>query len=138
MNENDLLLKQAIAELINKHKCHTVILYGSRARGDFNELSDYDLMGIKKQGKKYRLAEKRKGQYLDIFIFPEKDLKKVGEEHFYMEGAKILYEKEKFGTAFCKRLKSALKKKYKALPADEIQVRRVWLHKMVLPTFLCL
>jgi hypothetical protein len=87
-------------------------------------------MGVKKIGKKYRVAEKRNGFYLDIFIYPEKELRKVGEEYFYMEGAKVLYEKEKFGTAFLKKLKTATRKKYKPLPPDEIQVRRIWLHKM--------
>lgn len=129
-NDNDLLLKQLTDELINEHKCHTVILYGSRARGDFTEQSDYDLMGVKKTGKKYRVAEKRNGFYLDIFIYPENELRKVGEEYFYMEGAKVLYEKEKFGTTFLKKLKTATRKKYKPLPPDEIQVRRIWLHKM--------
>lgn len=57
-NDNDLVLKQLVYELIKKHRCHTVILYGSRARGDFTEQSDYDLMGVKKTGKKYRVAEK--------------------------------------------------------------------------------
>lgn len=54
-------------------------------------------MGVRKSGKKYRVAEKRDGIYLDIFVYPEMDLKKVGDDHFYMNGAKVLYEQGKFG-----------------------------------------
>ncbi len=126
----DPFLTELTQELIKKHKCHTVILYGSRARGDATAKSDYDLMGVRKSGKKYRVAEKRDGIYLDIFVYPEKDLKKIGEEHLCMDGAKILYEQGKFGTDFLKKLKAATKKKHMSLPDDEIKVRQVWLHKM--------
>lgn len=127
---NDPLLNELVTELIKKHRCHTVILYGSRARGDFTSQSDYDLLGIRKTGKNRRLAEKRNGFYTDIFIYPEKDLTKVGEEHLYMKGAKVLFEEDTFGTSFIKKLKAAQKKKYRPLSDDEIQMRRVWLHKM--------
>lgn len=126
----DTLLASLTQELIKKHKCHTVILYGSHARGDATPQSDYDLMGVRKSGEKYRVAEKRNGIYLDIFVYPEKDLKKVGDDHLYMNGAKVLYEQKKFGTDFLNKLKAAAKKKHKPLSADEIKVRQVWLHKM--------
>ena len=123
-------LSKLTEELIEKHKCHTVILYGSHARGDATPQSDYDLMGVRKSGEKYRVAEKRDGIYLDIFVYPEKDLKKVGVDFLYMNGAKVLYQQGKFGTHFLKKLKSATNKKHKPLPAYEIKVRQVWLHKM--------
>lgn len=123
-------LTQIVQELIKKYKCHTVILYGSHARGDATPQSDYDLMGVRRSGKKFRVAEKRAGIYLDIFVYPEKDLKKIGDDHLYMNGAKVLYEQGGFGTDFLKKLKVATKKKYKPLTAEEIKVRQVWLNKM--------
>ena len=126
----DPMLEKLTDELIKKHKCHSVILYGSRARGDATERSDYDLMGVRKSGKSYRVAEKRDGIYLDIFIYPEAELKKVDDSFLYMNGAMVLYEKEKFGTTFLKKLKLISKKKYKPLSSNEIEVRKVWLHKM--------
>jgi len=47
-----------------------------------------------------------------------------------MNEAKIIYERENFGTQLLRKLKAASKKKFKPLPADEIEVRKVWLHKM--------
>ncbi|MBL7543946.1 MAG: nucleotidyltransferase domain-containing protein [Bdellovibrionaceae bacterium] len=48
----DPFLNQLTQELTDKHKCHTVILYGSHARGDATLHSDYDLMGVRKSGGK--------------------------------------------------------------------------------------
>lgn len=127
---DDALLVSLIEELIKKHKCYSVILYGSRARGDATNSSDYDLMGVRKSGKSYRVAEKRNGTYLDIFIYPEKALERVDDSFLYMNGGMVLYEKEKFGTTFLKKLKLISKKKYKPLSSNEIEVRKVWLHKM--------
>lgn len=64
----DPFLNQAVSELVKKEKCHTVLLYGSRARADATETSDYDLMGVRKTGTKKRLAEKRVVGTL-IFLF---------------------------------------------------------------------
>lgn len=127
----DSFLQAAVNELLKKYRCHTVLLYGSRARGDATEKSDYDLMGVRKVGKKVRLAEKRIGKYLDVFIYSEKDLKKVGEEHLYMNQAQVLIERDNFGSKFLKKLKSVAKKPYQSLPADEIKARCVWAYKML-------
>lgn len=127
---HDPFLQILVDELIRKHQCHSVILYGSRARGDATATSDYDLMGVRKTGQTYRSAEKRDGQYLDIFVYPEKELKQVGEHHLHFLGAKVLHDKNSFGANFLKKVKAASKKKHVPLPADEIQTRRVWLHKM--------
>lgn len=131
MISQDPFLKTAVEELIAKYKCHTVILYGSHARGDATEKSDYDLMGVRKSGKKFRLSEKRAGKYLDIFVFSEKDLKVIDEEHLYMKEAKVLFEKGTFGSQILRKIKTVAKKRFQPLPVDEIQTRRVWAHKML-------
>ena len=128
---DDLFLEEAVNELLIKYKCHTVLLYGSRARGDATEQSDYDLMGVRKIGRTVRIAEKRNGKYLDVFIFPEKELKNVGEEHLYMKEAKVLFEQGTFGTKFIRELKVVSKKPFRSLSEDEVQARRVWAYKML-------
>jgi predicted nucleotidyltransferase len=128
--KRDSLLNDVVNELISKHKCHAVLLYGSHARGDATEHSDYDLMGVRKSGRKFRIARKQDGTYIDIFVFPESDLKKVDESFLYMHGAKVVFDKNGFGAAFIRKLGATKKKKYKPLSENEIEVRRVWLHKM--------
>lgn len=127
----DLFLQEAVNELIKKYKCHTVLLYGSHARGDATAKSDYDLMGVCASGNKVRFAEKRKGTYLDVFIFPQKDLKNVTEQFLYMKEAIVVFEKGTFGSQFIEKIQAVAKKPYQPLPPDEIKIRRVWAHKML-------
>jgi uncharacterized protein len=53
--EKDLVLKMIVNELITQKNCHTIILYGSRARGAYTSTSDYDVAGISKNGERQRI-----------------------------------------------------------------------------------
>jgi predicted nucleotidyltransferase len=49
MNEEQTLA-EIVQTLTVDHGCHAVILYGSRARGDFQSTSDWDVAGIREVG----------------------------------------------------------------------------------------
>src|SRR5258707_8653048 len=49
MNEEQPLA-DIVQTLTGDHGCHAVILYGSRARGDFQPTSDWDVVGIRETG----------------------------------------------------------------------------------------
>ncbi len=129
--ENDPIIKAIIKILIGKYRCHTVILYGSRARGLTTSTSDYDVVGIRKSGKKFRIAKKHRGFFWDVFIYPEKDLRKLGQNYFHWKGAQILYQKGKYGNALLKRLNKILKKPFKPWPQYEVDVTKVWAQKQL-------
>ncbi len=131
MLTTDPILKGIIKLLREKHHCHTAILYGSRARGDATKTSDYDVMGVIKGGTRFRIAKKQKGTYLDIFIFPEKELRGKNDRHLYMKEGVVLFEHSGFGSKFIKRLEKISKKDSNPLPRDEIAARRVWAKKML-------
>jgi predicted nucleotidyltransferase len=71
--QNDNILQSIIHELQTTHHCHTIILYGSRARGDFSKTSDYDVAGITAFGDKKWIArfDEEHQVFHDIFILPE-------------------------------------------------------------------
>jgi len=127
----DALLRELVEELVRKHRCHTVLLYGSRARGDATPASDYDLAGIRKARRRLRITEKRNGSYVDVFLLPERSLKLISEEHLHMRDAIVLFQSGTFGSTFIRRLERALRKGYKPLADDEIHARRIWAHKML-------
>ena len=127
--ENDPVLKSIILELREKFLCHTIVLYGSRARGSISPTSDYDVVGVCRRGKKTRIAKKQQGFYWDVFVYPEKDLEKLGDQQLGWRDAKILYQKDEYGRNLLRRLKTHLRKPHKPEPKYEIEILKVWAQK---------
>jgi predicted nucleotidyltransferase len=117
--------------LVEEHDCHTVILYGSYARGDAGPNSDYDLAGIRASGDAIRDARFWNGAYLDLFIYPESKTAAPDEAMIHMREGRVLIEKDSIGTNFLKRLQEILRSGPKPLPRDEIQARKLWARKML-------
>jgi len=103
----DTSILEIASDLKEKHHCHTVILYGSRARGDYTDTSDYDIAGFRQHNIKERIAQKlpNRNVFLDIFLYPESDLKEINDEHLCMHDGIVLFEKNKFGTNLLSKLK---------------------------------
>lgn len=73
--ENDAVLQFIVDELISLHHCHTIILYGSRARGDFTVTSDYDVAGIREKEISNELHALMKHiKFIMIFLFIQRML----------------------------------------------------------------
>lgn len=117
-------------ELRVLHGAHTVILYGSRARGEETPTSDYDVMGVAAIPAVRRDARPWKGAaYLDAFIHPEEKLAEPNASHLYMRGGVILFEKEDFGTRFLNALDAIHARGPTPLPQDERSGRLTWYAK---------
>jgi hypothetical protein len=123
-------LLQTIAEDVRAtHKCHTLILYGSWARGDATPTSDYDLLAIRQQGRAVvRDARVWRGVYLDIFVYPEKRLRP--DDLLSVRGGRVLFQKERVGDALLARINEVYARGPKPLSPDEIGARRIWAQKM--------
>lgn len=93
----DSTLKEIVQVLTDKYHCHTVVLYGSRARGQTTPTSDYDVIGVCKRGSKTRIARKHDGKFWDVFIYAEKDLRKLNDQHLSWKHARILYSENSYG-----------------------------------------
>jgi predicted nucleotidyltransferase len=125
----DPVLKSIVSHLTHKYGCHTVILYGSRARGLATSTSDYDVVGICKSGAKTRITKKQNGFYWDVFVYPEKDLRKLGSDQLAWKGAKLLFRKGSYGNKLISRIKELVKKPYEPIPKYEIDALKVWAQK---------
>lgn len=130
-NFRDPILKSILTELVEKHGCHTVILYGSRARGLVTATSDYDVFGVRTRGRKIRIAKKQKGFFWDVFVYSEKDLKKLSHEPFIWKNDQVLFQKGQYGTALVRRIDRLVKKPFQARPQFEIKVLKVWAQKQI-------
>lgn len=129
---NDIVLQLIVDELISQYHCHTIILYGSRARADFTSTSDYDIAGITKTGEKQRIArfDEKHRVYHDIFIYPESALDIISDEHLCMSDGIVLVEQVHFGSTLLKKLSAAIASTESITP-DEIEARKVWYQKMM-------
>jgi predicted nucleotidyltransferase len=123
-------LLQSIAEDVRtRHKCHTLILYGSWARGDATPTSDYDLLAIRQRGRAVvRDARMWEGAYLDIFVYPEEKLRP--DDLLQVRGGKVLFQRGHIGDALLARIDKVYARGPKPLSHDEIGARRLWAQKM--------
>lgn len=92
----DRILEIALNDLVTKHGGHTVILYGSRSRGDWTEESDYDLIGFRDEGDKFRDARIIDGKFLDAFVYPVADVFNHEKDFLRIRKGTILLEKKGF------------------------------------------
>ena len=128
---DDPTLKTIANDLIAIRGCHSLILYGSRARGDATENSDYDVLGIRDGGAVERDARYWNGVYLDVFIYPSSKLLNPDASLLHMRGGVVLVERDFFATRLLEKLDELFDAGPTPLPADEKQARRTWAWKML-------
>lgn len=120
------MLLSIVDHLRSKYRCHTVILYGSRARGEETATSDYDVAGIRARGPKTRQAGKVDGAYWDIFVYSEKDLRKFSEHQWAWKNARVLWSDGDYGQRLLRRLEKFLDTPFQPVPKYEIEATRAW------------
>ena len=64
------LLDRLSAYLRERFSCETAILYGSRARGDWDQASDIDVIAFGNAGETPHIAHRWEDLFLDLFLYP--------------------------------------------------------------------
>jgi hypothetical protein len=129
--------EQALAEIIQTltvdHGCHAVILYGSRARGDFQPTSDWDVVGIRETGAAapLRVARPFRGAWLDAFVYAEAAFTVIDPELLRLLPARILVDERGFAQTLIERVDALDQKGPPLLPEGEDEMVRVWYAKML-------
>ena len=127
----DPIIDRLTQDLQETHGCHTVILYGSRARGDFGPTSDYDIIGIREGGKKFRKAWIENGAYVDLFVWPQSAIRSPDSSMLYMVDGKVLVERAGCGSIFLQKLKNIHDGGPEPLSDEDREFRRTWIRKMM-------
>ena len=129
--------EQALAEIVQTltvdHGCHSVILYGSRARGDFQPTSDWDVAGIRETGgtAPLRVARAFHGAWLDAFVYAEAAFTVIDPELLRLLPARILVDERGFAKTLIERIDALNQKGPLLLPEGEDEMVRVWYLKML-------
>ena len=126
MGTDDDPLQRLIARL-RERGCHSAILYGSRARGDQDAESDWDVVAFADHGSDEHDVSPWNPGTLDVFIYAREpdDL----EVLLRAAGGRVLFEREGFATSLLARLQRLLDSGPKALSPQEHQVHRAWVQK---------
>jgi uncharacterized protein len=109
--------------------CHTVLLSGSRARGDATATSDWDLIGIRRTGAQERDATFVDGAYLDAWLLSEADVIDAGESLVFVHGAKVVIERDGWGTRLLARVAQVAASPPPPLSPAERELRVSWFRK---------
>ena len=129
--------EQALAEIVQTltvdHGCHAIILYGSRARGDFQPASDWDVAGIREGSATapLRVARAFHGAWLDAFVYAEAAFTVIEPELLRFLPARILADERGFAKTLLERVDVLDRKGPPQLPDGEDEMVRVWYGKML-------
>jgi predicted nucleotidyltransferase len=130
MNQ-ELYLSNLISEMLEKHNCHSIILYGSRADNSHNEQSDIDIVCFTENSDSYTDCRLRDGIFLDAWIYPESYISNL--EHFLkLINGKVLIQKDKFGEDLLEKVKELFERGSEKLSASERELRITWCKKTLL------
>lgn len=124
-------IERLALDVMTAHGCHTVILYGSRARGDATEQSDVDLMCVRADGPALRDARVVDGLYLDAFIYPESAFSTIEPALLRILGGVVICQHNDFGAALLAQVQELHDRGPLPMPEDERGALMVWSRKML-------
>jgi len=130
-NANANAIAATALAIADAYGCHTVVLYGSRARGDVDEGSDVDVLCIRDDGPSFRDSRVIDGVYFDVFVYPRDAVATVDVALLRILGGLVLRERDGEGTALLSRVRDRFDRGPDPLPADDQTARIVWAHKML-------
>ncbi|MFL9870233.1 nucleotidyltransferase domain-containing protein [Paraburkholderia megapolitana] len=126
---NSELIDTLAEDLRLTYGCHTAILYGSRARDDWDAASDIDVIAFRDAGDQQRVASRWNGVFLDLFVHSTNDTVEPG--WIRINGGRVLFQADGFGDKVLRETKALFDAGPEEVPAAELLVRKVWAEKML-------
>jgi len=130
-HQGDDLLRTVVAELVARYGAHTVVLYGSRARGDATPESDIDVAALADIEEAVQDARPFGGTFLDAFVHPTRDAERAEPDALKLVGGRILLDTRGVAGAWLTRLAALEAAGPPPLAPLERQLRRTWPRKML-------
>lgn len=120
-----------VEELRRAHGVHTVILYGSRARGDATADSDVDVVGFAEVAATERDARLWNGLFLDAFLYPTALAQAPDADMVKLCGGRVLLDERQLAGPLLEKAAALDRQPPPALPEGQQRMLRVWARKML-------
>ena len=122
-----------LEEMRRVHGAHTIILYGSRARGDATPDSDIDVAAFADVATTLRDARQWRGMFLDGFVYPSAVAvaASLEPEMLKLVGGKILLDERGLAAPLLDRLAVIDQEPPPSVAEDHAQMLRTWARKML-------
>ncbi|OFZ56001.1 MAG: hypothetical protein A2428_08605 [Bdellovibrionales bacterium RIFOXYC1_FULL_54_43] len=125
------ILTTITSDLRERFGCHTIILYGSHARGDHTEDSDVDVIGFGPVQEITPRAYFIGTIPVDAWAYPENQLVGADRSLLHIRGGRVLFEKGSAGSDLLKRLDDLYAAGPPSLSQIDREHRQVWAKKML-------
>jgi predicted nucleotidyltransferase len=126
MNESSL-----VALLQTRFSAHTILLYGSRARGDATPHSDWDVVCVGNVAKTEHRGWWEEGAFLDVFVYAELPTESLEPDHLGLLGGRILVDERGLAEPFLRKLAEYHARGPAPMPEHHRQMLHTWVTKTV-------
>jgi hypothetical protein len=109
--------------------CHTAILYGSRARGDWEATSDIDVVAFRDAGETGQVAHRWQDLFLDLFLYLTAT--KPDPDWLRLHGGRVLFQRGSDGDEVLAAVGAMFAAGPEPLSVSGAQTRRLWSEKML-------
>lgn len=121
-----------IEDLRRTHDAHTIILYGSYARGDATAESDVDVATFADVPAAVRDARLWNGLFLDAFVYPTSVAAAPDLDMLKLYGGRVLLDDRGLAVPLLEHLAALAGRGPPRLADDDRQMRRMWARKTLL------
>lgn len=126
----DKLLQSIKEYLVRKHNCHSIILYGSFASGDYTEESDIDLLCFCEDPIEENDTSILDNRSLDAWIYKTEKMKDY-DQFLQVAGGKVLIDKRNKCIEFLENVEKRFKNGPVKMTSNEKEFYKRWLQKML-------
>ena len=124
-------IERLAVQVMEEHRWHTAVIYGSWARGDATPASDVDLLCVRETGATARDARVVGGAYLDAFVYPESALESLDLSFLRILGGVVVRERDGVGSKLLARVREMHDRGPPPMPDDERLALVTWSQKML-------
>ncbi len=125
----DSFLEELTTYLIERHYCHTIILYGSYSSGDYTPESDVDIVGFADGFREKNDTIVFLGKQLDAWIYPTKKHRQA-EQFLQLHKGDVLLDERNIATRLLRDVDRLIHRGPGELSMDEKNFLIAWLWKM--------